>query len=76
MNITLKEFMDQAQHILSINKVKTNEELILDAWVAGPNEKYPEGTVIFECQNIHEMDSKHKRTHSLSVFPKTISTIQ
>lgn len=79
MNITLKEFMDQAQHVLSVNKVKTNEELILDAWVVGSNSyDYPEGTIIFLCKNIKDKETKKGKikTHHLAILPKEISPIQ
>ena len=69
MYMTLKELIDKLNKVPKHYHVEAEKQVIVDAWVAGKNDKdYPPGSILFECS-----DSTDDYTHILSVYPDRIN---
>lgn len=75
--MTLKEVIDKLNTIPKHYGINQEEEVIVDAWIAGQNDReYPPGTLLFECRscNLKPLMTPED-SHILSICPKNIGMV-
>ena len=76
-NMTLKELIDRINSVPKHYGINPEEEVVVDAWIAGPNDKtFPPGSILFECVERNVKNAMPEDIHTLSIFPPRITNLQ